>query len=219
MCKRIVAIVGDYYHRSEPIVESLEQSLKDHFGRDEVVIETSTVDELALCLGTNPDAVILAKENRLNPEASKVDNWLNPTLEKLICDYVKQGGGWISWHSGLASYTDNKALLEMTHGHFIHHPEAHQLVRYRVVSKENLMDSSYDFAILDEHYFVQCDEEQTSVFLRSESVDGASIAGWHHSYGEGRVVCLTPAHLKEGLLHPSMTRMLAQVMKWGLKLV
>lgn len=218
MKKRIVAIVGDYYHREELIVESLKLTIRDHFEEDEVVIEFSTVDELAHSLRTSPDAVILSKENRVNPEAENVDTWMNPTIEKLICNYVRQGGGWISWHSGLASYTDSKDFLEMTRGYFIHHPEAHQLVSYRVVSNDILVDSSYDFSILDEHYFVECDEDKTSVFLRSESVDGTSIAGWNHTYGEGRVVCLTPAHLKEGLFHPGMTRMLAQLIKWGLKL-
>ncbi|RXI96662.1 trehalose utilization [Anaerobacillus alkaliphilus] len=215
---RIVAVLGDYYHREEWSVESIKQAVRDHFENDQVVVENISVTELATSLLTKPDAVILFKENRVNPEAEKVETWMDPLTEKIICEYVKNGGSWIAWHSGLASYPTQGDYLSMTRGYFIRHPEIHQLVNYRV-SGAKLIDPSYDFAIIDEHYFVHCNEAETNVFLRSESIDGASIAGWAHEYGEGRVVCLTPAHLKEGLLHPNMTRMLAQVIKWGCRLV
>ncbi|WP_241158355.1 ThuA domain-containing protein [Cohnella candidum] len=68
--------------------------------------------------------------------------------------------------------------------------------------------------MLDEHYFVEYDSARTETFLRSESVDGSSVAGWRHTFGAGRVCCLTPAHRREGLLQPDFQRLLGEAVRW-----
>ncbi|WP_052087821.1 hypothetical protein [Paenibacillus wynnii] len=75
-----------------------------------------------------------------------------------------------------------------------------------------MADESFSFK--DEHYFVECAEDKTEVFLRSTSSDGASAAGWAHFFGRGRVGCITPAHLAEGLLNPDFIAVMRRLFTW-----
>ncbi|MBS4218355.1 ThuA domain-containing protein [Bacillus sp. FJAT-49711] len=210
MAKRIIAIVGDFYHDEDLAKQSLSKAMD---GLNQISVEFTNVQDLVNSLKTKPDAVILFAENRLNPQDEEIQTWMNSTAENAISDYVKNGGTWIAWHSGLASYENFKEYTSLLKGYFEHHPQKHQMVTYFADRDTDLFKVEEKFTILDEHYFVFCDEANTNVFLRSESVDGSSIAGWEHSHGLGKVICITPAHNAEGLLHPGMTSLLHNAIK------
>lgn len=105
----------------------------------------------------------------------------------------------------------------MLGGYFLYHPAAHQIVTYRY-QNHFLFDRQRDnFKIKDEHYFMKY-QEDIDIFLRSDSVDGESIAGWTRNHGEGRVACYAPAHLVEGLEHQLVKEDLDQLIQWCLGL-
>jgi type 1 glutamine amidotransferase len=206
--KRVVAIVGDYYHRSEHITEALNQALKLRIDSGDLNLRYIAIEQLQDALTEQPDVIILFAEDRIAPEVNNEAKWMTAEMATLIVRYVEAGGSWLAWHSGMASYAPDGAYVSMLRGHFLYHPEKHHSVRYYLEGKAD------SFEILDEHYFVACHTEQTEVFLRSESTDGSSIAGWRHTFGEGRVCCLTPAHRPEGLLHPEVLNLLNQTVSW-----
>lgn len=209
--KLIYAIVGDYYHAEEPIRESLNLAIKPLTDSGSYTLEYISAEELTERLQTKPAAVILFKEDRVNPKDEIVQHWLTEPISAAIVRYVEEGGGFLNWHSGLASYPPDSAFVNMLRGYFISHPSKNQMVQYHgMLPSDNSQGTSKEisFEIMDEHYFVSCDEANTSVFLRSESIDGSSIAGWQHTSGQGKVCCITPAHNKEGLLHDSMIELL-----------
>jgi type 1 glutamine amidotransferase len=208
--KRILAVLGDYYHNEKYLLKSLENAVQSLNG---VTVAFTSVFNLVENLQSKPDVVILSAENRLNPVEQAVKTWMDADAEKAICNYVNEGGGWIAWHSGLASYVERKEYTSMLRGYFKYHPPKHAIVTY---SADRTTGESFE--LLDEHYFVQCDVENTNVFLTSESEEGTSIAAWEHTYGDGQVVCLTPAHLEEGLLHPSLASLIANSIKLCCKL-
>ena len=213
--KQICAAVGDYYHPEDFIKPSLEMALQPLTEAGLCRLKYISVEQLAAELPNKPDAIILFRENRVNPKDESIVHWLTEDMSSAIARYVEEGGGWLAWHSGLASYPVHSSYIGMLKGHFEFHPAQHQIVRYTgFLPDEPGGAVSYD--ILDEHYFVSCREEQTNVFLRSESVDGSSIGGWMHAYGKGRVCCLTPAHNKEGLLHPESVRLLRSCIRYVL---
>lgn len=214
MTKKVLAILGDFYHDEALAKQSFELAIQEI---DRVDLKYTTVGHLVESLKSKPDLVVLFAENRLNPEDAKVNTWMDGHAVKAIRDYVNDGGGWLAWHSGLASYEKFTDYTAMLHGYFEHHPVEHRVVTYSA-SGSSIIHSNEKFEFLDEHYFVTCDEENTNVFLRSESVDGSSTAGWEHPFGKGRVICLTPAHLKEGLLHPSLIKLLVTSIKLGCNL-
>ncbi|WP_372662684.1 ThuA domain-containing protein [Cohnella sp.] len=213
--KQIVAIVGDFYHVAEDSAEALNQALKPMIDSGELSLRYISVEQLKSALAEGPDAVILFAEDRISPEADNNARWMSDEISVSIAKYVEAGGGWLAWHSGLASYDKEGSYVSMLRGCFLHHPELHQPVTYTFTAQDQTT-----FEIMDEHYFVACSEEQTEVFLRSESVDGSSIAGWRHPYGGGRVCCLTPAHRRDGLLHTEVLKLLQHSVGWccgGLK--
>jgi type 1 glutamine amidotransferase len=209
---KIAAIVGDYYHKGDWAKESLEAALT-YSSLKNTQVEYHSYEQIKDVLAEQPDAVILFKENRLNPTDEKIV-WMTEELGQEITNYVSNGGGWLAWHSGLASYPARGSYTAMLRGHFLYHPEKHQIVHYKSSNNSSFLPAAVSFEAMDEHYFVHCDEENTSIFLTSDSIDGNAIAGWSHSYGNGKVCCLTPSHNKEGLLHPEFLTILGSCLNW-----
>jgi type 1 glutamine amidotransferase len=145
------------------------------------------------------------------PEDEQVKEWMDAQVSRQIERYVREGGSWLAWHSGLASYPEDGEYVRMLSGSFEFHPDQHQVTRYTPSAG---IGGGPSFAFLDEHYFVRCAEEEIEIFLRSESVDGTSIAGWRHNFGFGRVCCLSPTHRLEGLMDPDFMETLYNCVKW-----
>ncbi|PMC38044.1 trehalose utilization [Bacillus sp. UMB0899] len=206
--KKVFALIGDYYHQKENISLSLNKTIKMF---QEVEVEYIKAEQLEVKLLEQPDVVVLYKANKLNPIDENVEFWMDDKLEEKVCQYVQQGGGWFVWHSGLSSYESLGKYYEMVRGKFDFHPSEHELVSYQPTGEPAIVKDH--FVLLDEHYFVTCDEANTNVFLRAVSPKGNTIAGWTHAYGGGRVVCLTPAHTKEGLINIEMMNILANSLK------
>ncbi len=214
--KKIFSILGDYYHSHDLALEALEKALASIDSR--TVPEDIGVGKLSEALDENPALIILGKMNKLNPAEENPVNWMTPELEKRITDYVSGGGGFIAWHSGLSGFPEDGPLVRMLGGVFIRHPKENQVIAYSAVEPIFITDRPYSFEVPDEHYFVKCDTERTNVFLTSESADGKCEAGWAHEYGAGRVLCITPTHRAEGFTNAEMIRLLADSIKWCLKL-
>lgn len=216
--KKIIAIVGDYYHKGEWAEEALNLSL--HFVQDTEKVELSyvTIDQVEKAIKEAPDLIILFKEDRLNPTDEEINLWMTPEIANAIQNYVHHGGSWLAWHSGLASYDEKETYTKMLRGYFVHHPHEHQQVTYTPIQESTTVKADKEFVLLDEHYFVYCEEEKTEVFLRSTSVDGSSMAGWAHSFGEGKVCCLTPAHNYEGLTNRDFVELLGNSIQWCLEM-
>jgi len=215
--KQIVAVIGDYYHSADLIRQSLELALRNPDGSMLADLVIAEAEELPARLKERPAAVILFKENRVIENGAVRELWMTDDLEESIVRFVGNGGGWLSWHSGMASYAEDGPLNSMLRGYFAYHPEKLKTVSYRPEAAGRLGELVKDngpFEFEDEHYFVVCDQSQTNVFLYSESADGQSIAGWSHEFGEGRVCCLTPAHTLEGLLHPQVVALVRSAVTW-----
>ncbi|WP_312095926.1 ThuA domain-containing protein [Niallia sp.] len=211
MSTSILAIVGDYYHPKEAILQSLEQVLSAH---EKIELEIGNPHHLLEKLAEKPDVVILFSENRVNPTDDNVHTWMTEEIADAIIQFVESGGGWLAWRSGLASYEIDSNYAKMLRGYFKYHPNQHQIVHYSNTTDNDILSSGVSFDLLDEHYFVHCDTDQTTVFLQATSVNGQSIAGWYHTYGNGKVCCLTPTHNKEGLLDPAFIEVLEKCVMW-----
>lgn len=216
--KHILAIVGDFYHDRQLATDSLNRIVKPFVEQGLVQLRYGAVTELADRLKEQPDAVVLFTEDRIDPQGSPDKRWMTSEAEHQIQAYVAAGGVWIAWHSGLASYAEDGEYVNMLRGSFDYHPDVHREVIYTPVAGTALGGGGDRFGFLDEHYFVHCREEETEVFLRSESVDGESVAGWAHPYGSGKVVCITPAHREEGLMNEAFASVMRQGVAWGLEL-
>ncbi len=211
--KRILALLGDYYHPKEWIQASLNQALEILNENETYEIVDIEVNQLTSELQKQPDAVILFKEDRLNPNDDQVNTWMTEEIGQAIEQYVSKGGGWLAWHSGLASYPVEGAYTRLLKGHFEYHPVPHPQVQYTALSGDHPFGTS-SFELKDEHYFVKVNDQETTIFLTSKSEEGHSIAGWFHPHGEGRVCCLAPAHNEEGLLNSKFIQVLTKTIDY-----
>ncbi|ACI19879.1 ThuA domain-containing protein [Dictyoglomus thermophilum] len=206
MMKKVLAILGDYYHPEEKIRETLDFILRDIYQ-----VEYVSHENFLESLRRNPYLVIIGRENKLNPQGENSPVWMSDGIENVLVDYVINGGKLFVLHSGLASYNVNgKYVRELTRGYFKYHPER-KIVKY--YGKYPEKDEEICFEIFDEHYFVEVDKENTNIFLYSSSSDGESIAGWYHNYGKGKVLCFTPAH-NEALEDEKLRRFLRDLILW-----
>jgi len=215
MSKRICAFVGDFYHKYEITIPAVKKAV-EMLG-DTAALEDCKAENIPQILPTNPDAVILVREDRLNPEDEVVNHWLTPEMDEEITSYVKNGGSLIAMHTAIASYPQDSKYVDMLKGYFISHPPEHYKVRY--TSNENLPFNNakpYDFAVMDEHYVTHVDEANTNVFMRLSSDYGEHAAGWCHKYGKGKVIVLVPTHNKEGFEHPETIRLINDAIVWAL---
>ncbi|WAM31364.1 ThuA domain-containing protein [Caldicellulosiruptor naganoensis] len=213
--KKVLALVGDYYHGHDNLLNALKNALADISKNYEVI--DSRVEDFESFLDQKPDAIVIAKENRINPQDPEIKHWMTGRIEKKIKDYVESGGRLFVWHSGLASYPENGLFCTLIKGYFKYHPDKQKPVRYHSAGKPIFNNKEVDFSILDEHYFVYCDKQNTNVYLYSESEDGKSIAGWWHKAGDGKVITLTPAHREDGLSDENFKNLLKTVLEQLLK--
>lgn len=216
MKKSVVTLFGDYYHDHDLIEEAFSRAVAPFADRLEV--SDTGAGQLPGLVSDGPALVVINKENRIDPQSPQPRLWMTPALEKELCDYVKAGGALLAWHAALASYPEDGEYVSMLRGTFRFHPRINKPVSYYTKGDGGLGGLPLQFEAVDEHYFVECDLVKTEAFLFSESVDGASTAGWSHYFGEGRVLCLTPAHRREGLENPSMLKLLGEAVRWCCKL-
>ncbi|AEH51574.1 ThuA domain-containing protein [Pseudothermotoga thermarum] len=209
--KTILTLFGDHYHDRENLFNAFRTVLEVAV-KDWILVDT-TVEDFESFLDQQPTVVVIARENRINPEEKDVKYWMTQQIEEKIKDYVQNGGRLFVWHSGLASYPENGVYCSLVKGYFKYHPDKQKLVRYHSDGKLVFGKQKVNFSILDEHYFVYCDEKSTNVYLYSESEDGKSLAGWWHNFGKGKVVVLTPAHSKDGLFDENFQILLKMVVE------
>ncbi|WAM33672.1 ThuA domain-containing protein [Caldicellulosiruptor morganii] len=212
MGKKVLALVGDYYHNHDNLLNALK-SIFEELSEEYDLID-STIEDFEWFLDKKPYAVVIAAENRINPQDAEIKYWMTVEIAKKIKEYVEGGGRLFVWHSGLASYPENGLFCSLIKGYFKFHPEKHKPVRYHSAGKPVFGNQKIDFTIEDEHYFVYCDEQNTNIYLYSESEDGRSIAGWWHNSGAGKVVTLTPAHTKDALCDENFKKLLKAVLTY-----
>jgi len=210
--KTIFGMIGDFYHPRENAIDAVKKAVELNGA---ILIEGGT-SEVGSALDTNPDALIIYRENRVNPEAETVDMWLTDEIDEKITTYVKNGGRIIAMHTAIASYPEDSKYIDMVKGYFVEHPVPHYMTRY-VSSDLSPLGDKFDFAVMDEHYVVNVDEANTNVFMRHSSEYGESCSAWYHSYGNGKVMVLVPTHRKEGFENPEMQRLVNEAVAWVLK--
>lgn len=159
-------MLGDYYHDGDTLKEGLTQVL-DKLG--DLTTLYADRKELTEHLKDRSDLVISASEKRLDPESGNPEEWMIEFEEDKIVDYVKKGGSWLVWHSGLVSYQKLTTYIDMVGGSFDYHPEKPVRVNYKCIEESSLTEY------------------------------GESVAVWTKKYGEGEVCVYIYQHtIKRG---------------------
>ena len=209
----IYSFLGDYYHKHENIYPSIKKAAEL---AEETLNDCQCISELGDVIDKNPAVIIMARENRINPQDEAVKVWLTPELDEKITAYVKNGGSFIGIHTAIASYPADSEYTKMLKGSFVSHPEEHYCVQYKSNEKLPFAGAeAFDYGIMDEHYVLDVDTEATNVFMSLSSEFGEGCGGWYHSYGSGKVIVIVPTHNKEGFEHPETIRLYKEAISWA----
>ena len=155
--------------------------------------------------------VIFTKMNHVS--AADQQPWVTEEVQDAFVDYVQQGNGLLVIHSGSAGYENMPALRGLMGGVFIRHPPQCP-VTVEPRGEHHLTSGSESFTAVDEHYFMELDDEGADVFLTTVSEHGTQPGGWTRTAGAGRVCMLTPGHNVEVWLHPSYQAVVENSLRW-----
>jgi uncharacterized protein len=155
--------------------------------------------------------VLFSKSN--NVAQGNESPWMTGEVEQAFHDYVHNGGGLFVVHSGTAGYKQAPVLRALMGGVFDNHPPQ---VPVRIVPKPGhpLTEGCETFTLMDEHYFMQFDDETAEIYLMTSSEHGEQPGAWTRTEGAGRVCVLTPGHNVEVWLHPSFQALLRNGLAW-----
>ena len=221
MTQQVAALVGDYYHKSGPVQETLQQTASGLGFQVEFFTDPALLpwDSLRSFRG-----LVMVKENRLTPAESNAV-WATPKHEAAIAEFAEAGGAVIGLHNGLASFDIEGAYFKTVRGSFQYHPKEHPRFQVRAVTgsgagpaEHGLLAGFSTFELTDEMYFVRVDSARTTRLLEVFHPDyGTSCAAWAHTVGSGRVFCFTPGHTVEVLNNAGYRRFLERGLRWALR--
>ena len=214
--RRIVALIGDYYHSAVGMRALLDRLAGGWDARIEAYTDAAALpwDELG-----DFQALVMAKENRVAP-AESAQVWATPRHEAAIAEFAAAGGALIGLHNGLASYDEAGPYFATVRGGFQYHPKEHPRFTVRCLEVQHPITEAFQpLDVGDEMYFVRVDSARTTKLLEVVHPDyGSSCAAWAHVLEKGRVFCFTPGHTAEVLNDPGYQRLLDRGARWALRL-
>jgi type 1 glutamine amidotransferase len=189
---QILVIHSDSYHAGSLIKGGLE-FLR---GLRHSLTFISDPDKIAASKFSDFDMLFLCKAN----QKSETDNspWMDEKTERQFLCYVRQGGGLVIMHSGLAGYErQHKEFAGLAGGYFVRHP-LQTAVAYIPVSGSEITNGADAFTCKDEQYFIEFVTSDAQVFMESQTSEyKRQPAGWFRAEGKGLAPALTPGHNPE----------------------
>ncbi|MEZ4698754.1 MAG: ThuA domain-containing protein [Rhodothermales bacterium] len=222
--KRVLAILGDAWHRVAPLDRVLIEPLRKEGWKAVVIMDYQVPwDDF-----DQYDLIVMSREGReyvqyyrdrdTRPRAGERAYWLTPEQELKFVDYVEQGGRLFLYHDGFGNYECGRGVSRVARSCFISHPAIIENTVSPTGIMPELAEGITPFVVADEEYLVNMDESQTHVFLESHSEqNGRSPQAWAHTFGEGRVGVLIPGHNIETQNHPMITRAIQNITEWLLE--
>jgi hypothetical protein len=222
--KRVLAILGDGWHRVAPLDRHLVGKLRNKDWEAVVIMDYNVPwDEF-----DTYDLIILSREghefveyyrNRdTNPDHER-GYWLTQEQSQKFVDYVNGGGRMLLYHDGFGNYPCDYGPAIIARSCFIRHPPIVEITVNPTGKMPELTEGvPSSFVVSDEEYEVNMDESKTSVFLESHSPQhGRSPQGWAHTFGDGKVVVIVPGHRMDTIENPMINRIVQNAFDWLLE--
>src|ERR1051326_661202 len=209
--RRVLAILGDAYHCVAPLDQTLVAPLRKD-GWEAVVIMDYAVPwddfpkyDLIILSREGHEYVKFFRDRDTNPDAARNDRplWITPAQEQKFEEYVKAGGRLFLYHDGFGFYPKGNGISNVAKSYFIRHPASVNIEITPTGKMPELTRGVTPFNVVDEEYYVDMGESQSSVCMESRPPEhGRHAQGWAHSYGKGKVVVLIPGHSAPVSSHP-----------------
>jgi type 1 glutamine amidotransferase len=162
--------------------------------------------------------IIVCKSNRVT--AANPAPWFEDTVTEVrpqeFGEYVRNGGGYISLHSGNTSKEDSE-MTKLIGNFFKGHP-LRCGVDVKITGKHPITEGVKDFHIRDEHYAIEvnCDDS-TELFRTTSETGGDQPGGYVREMGDGRLCVLTPGHTVDVFYNEEYLKILKNAIRWCAK--
>lgn len=214
----ILVLCDDMWHPAEVVERGLASLPQQKYQFD--VVKTAK-DILTPELLHRYPAVICCKSNCIN--LGNHEPWFEEGVTEVMPDefknYVAQGHGFVSLHSGLVYGPKNRPdFADLTGSAFLGHPPRCEVAFHVTDETHPVTAGVEDFTARDEHYMMDVFAQDARLFLSSRSEKGGTqAAGYTRLIGEGRLCALTPGHTLAVWEHPQFQRLLLNALAWCMK--
>lgn len=215
---KILVLCGDKFHPAEVIrrglslIQELPGGEKPEF---DYVVDAK--DILTPDMLREYRVIICAKGNAQTESGDALwfEDGVNEAGPEELREYVENGGGFVSLHSG-NSHREWIApgYTGLVGNSFAGHP-ARCEVRVFVTKPHPVAEGVEDFTVWDEHYAIDHLAEDRDEFLVSESDEGGrQSAGYTRNVGKGRICVLTPGHVFSVFQEKNFQKLLQGAIMW-----
>ena len=209
---KVLVVCDDLWHPAEVI----ELGLKGLPSEFELTVVKSAKDILTPKFIEDFAVIICCKGNVVN--SANTAPWFEDTVTEVapkeFGDYIKNGGGFLSLHSGNTSKLGS-AYTDLVGNYFTGHPLRNEVDVKITNSKHPVAKNVSNFQVRDEHYSIALTCEDADIFCKTFSeTGGEQIGGYTREIGSGRLCVLTPGHTLSAWQTPDFLTLLSNAINW-----
>ena len=211
----VLVVCDDLWHPAEVILMGMKVLEGPEFRIDYVMTakDILTPERIA-----EYPVVIVCKGNRVT--AANAAPWFEDGVTEVrpqeFAEYVANGGGYISLHSGNTS-REGSEMTKLTGNTSKGHPPRCG-VDVKITADHPVTKGVQDFFIRDEHYQIDVVTNDADVFMHTVSETGGDqVAGYTRTIGDGRLCVLTPGHCVDVFYNEEFKKLLTNAIRWCAK--
>ena len=211
-------LIGDNYHPPDYIPPSLQPVLENiglpaRFIYDVTQLNARNLKGIRL--------LIILRDGMNWPEpVGDCVFWLTEEQEKVIADFVKNGGGFLSLHNSTAlKRLDDKPSLyrDVLGSSYNGHGPGDEKFEVKVVNRDHPITAGVnDYVAVDERHTPIIHADDITLLMEAVSGDKTSVNGYVRTHGKGRVCHLANGHNLEVLQNPEMQKLMTNGALWCL---
>lgn len=212
--KNILVLCDDFWHPGEVIEKGFAllegEGFHFQFARDtKDILTPKYIREFPMVVNCKSNAINGANSNPWFEEG------VTEVMPRDFADYVEEGHGFLSIHSGNAFGAGKcPAYTDFVGCHFVGHPPRCS-VEVRVAAQHPVTQGVEPFTIRDEHYQVEVTAPNAQTLLTTHSAAGGDqVGGYVRELGKGRICVLTPGHIYSVWQEPQFQKLVKNAIFW-----
>ena len=207
----VLILCDDYWHPAEVIERGFRGLIQNDYSFDFV---NSPKDILTPEMIKSFPLIVNCKSNTLN--SANQSPWFSDITEVGVAEfdaYVREGGGFLSLHSGNTAKEKNEYALFVGNTFLGHPPRC--AVEVKITGNHPITEGIDNFTIRDEHYRIDHFAENSTILFQTVSESGGTQTGAYTiEHGKGRLCIMTPGHILSVWQHTSYQRILLNALHW-----
>jgi type 1 glutamine amidotransferase len=213
-----LVLIGDQPHEPGHLEEGLRPVVEATGVTAHFTVDVNALSAKNLA---GVELLVILRDGLQRPERDSRTHfrWMTTEQQDAVAAFVERGGGFLNLHNAMGLYPPEGRYLELVGGRYVGHGPLERF-RVEVVDPDHPVTRGVTaFFVADEQHTPPYDEGRVHLLLRNRSDSGkVAAAGWVREQGRGRVCHLANGHTREALLHPMFQKLLANAVRWCLRL-